>query len=143
MPEPWPLTLIALARRLLRLSEVNNRRRTSHQWFPPVRLSGKSGDVNILWQVVYLLLWLFRLALLGRIVIEFVRVFARSWRPAGPPAVAMEVLYASTDPPVKLFRKIIPTIKLGGVGFDLSIVVLLILVYVLMEIVARLALAAL
>ena len=52
-------------------------------WSPPIRLSGKSGDVNILWQVVYLLLWLFRLALLGRIVIEFVRVFARTWRPAG------------------------------------------------------------
>ena len=103
------------------------------QWFRLVWLSGKSGDVNILWQVVYLLLWLFRLALLGRIVIEFVRVFARTWRPAGPPAVAMEVLYASTDPPVKLFRKIIPTVKLGGVGFDLSIVVLLIIVYVLMS----------
>ena len=27
--------------------------------------------MNILWQVVFLLLWLFRLALLGRIVIEF------------------------------------------------------------------------
>ncbi len=99
--------------------------------------------VNILWQVVYLLLWIFRLALLGRIVIEFVRVFARTWRPAGTPAVAMELLYSSTDPPVKLFRKIIPTVKLGGVGFDLSIVVLLILVYVLMEVVARLAVAAL
>ena len=55
----------------------------------------------------------------------------------------MELLYSSTDPPVKLFRKIIPTVKLGGVGFDLSIVVLLILVYVLMEVVARLAVAAL
>jgi len=108
-----------------------------------VGLSGKSGVVNILWQVVFLLLWLFRLALLGRIVIEFVRVFARTWRPAGPPAVAMEVLYASTDPPVKLFRKIIPTVKLGGVGFDLSIVVLLIIVWVLMTIVERLALATL
>jgi YggT family protein len=109
------------------------------QWFRPVWLSGKSGDVNILWQVVFLLLWLFRLALLGRIVIEFVRVFARTWRPAGPPAVAMEVLYASTDPPVKLFRKIIPTVKLGGVGFDLSIVVLLIIVWIRMNIVQRLA----
>jgi len=99
--------------------------------------------VNIFWQVVYLLLWLFRLALLGRIVIEFVRVFARSWRPAGPPAVAMEVLYASTDPPVKLFRKIIPTVRLGGVGFDLSIVVLLILVFVLLLVVEKLAYAAL
>ena len=99
--------------------------------------------MNILWQVVYLLLWLFRLALLGRIVIEFVRVFARTWRPAGAPAIAMEVLYASTDPPVKLFRRVIPTVKLGGVGFDLSIVVLLILIWILMTVVERLVLGSL
>ena len=98
--------------------------------------------MNILWQVVYLILWLFRLALLGRIVIEFVRVFARSWRPAGAPASAMEVLYASTDPPVKLFRKIIPTVRLDGVGFDLSIVVLLIGVWILLTVVERLALTS-
>jgi len=98
--------------------------------------------VNSLWQVLYLLLWLFRLALLGRIVIEFVRVFARTWRPAGAPAVGMEVLYATTDPPVKLFRKIIPTVKLGGVGFDLSILVLLILVWILLAVVERLALSS-
>jgi len=98
--------------------------------------------VNILWQIVYLLLWLFRLALLGRIVIEFIRVFARTWRPAGAPAVAMEVLYTTTDPPVKMFRKIIPTIRLGGIGFDLSIIVLLILIYILMEVVLRLALSS-
>ncbi len=98
--------------------------------------------MNILWQVVYLVLWLFRLALLGRIVIEIVRVFARSWRPAGPPAVAMEVLFASTDPPVKLLRKIIPTVRLGGVGFDVSIVVLLIAVWILLTVVERLALTS-
>jgi YggT family protein len=70
-------------------------------------------------------------------------MFAKTWRPAGTPAVAMEVLYVTTDPPVKLFRKIIPTIRMGGVGFDLSIIVLLIIVYILMEVVWRLALGAL
>jgi YggT family protein len=55
----------------------------------------------------------------------------------------MEVLYASTDPPVKLFRRIIPTVKLGGVGFDLSIVVLLILIWILMTVVERLVLGSL
>jgi len=99
--------------------------------------------VNVLWQIVWLLLWFFRLALLGRLVIEFVRVFATTWRPAGTPAVAMEVLYVTTDPPVRLFRKIIPTVRLGGIGFDLSIIVLLIIVYILMEVVSRLAFAAL
>jgi len=94
--------------------------------------------VNIVWQVVYLLLWIFRLLLLGRIVIEMVRALARGWRPIGRPAATMEVLYAGTDPPVKLLRKLIPTVRLGGVGFDLSILVLLIVIQVLLAVVGSL-----
>jgi YggT family protein len=88
--------------------------------------------VTIFWQLVFLLLWLFRLAILLRLVFEFVRMFARSWRPAGGSAVALEVLYSGTDPPVKLLRRIIPTVRLGGVGFDLSIIVLLLVIWILM-----------
>ncbi len=99
--------------------------------------------MNILWQVLYLLLWIGRWLLLGRLVIEVVRMFARTWRPVGTSAVAMEVLYSTTDPPVKLFRRLIPTIRLGGVGFDLSIMVLLIVVQILMSVVSRLALTSL
>jgi YggT family protein len=95
--------------------------------------------VTVVWQIVFLLLWLFRLALLLRIVFEFVRMFARTWRPAGTSAVALEILYSSTDPPVKLLRRIIPTVRVGGVGFDLSIIVLLVVIYILIVIVGRLA----
>jgi YggT family protein len=95
--------------------------------------------VNILWQVVFLLLWLVRWLLLGRLVIEVVRMFARTWRPVGASAVAMEVLFTTTDPPVRLFRRLIPSIRIGGVGFDLSIMVLLILVQILLSVVSRLA----
>lgn len=91
--------------------------------------------MSVFWQLCFLLLWLFRLALLGRIVFDIVRVLARTWRPVGGSAVALEVLYSSTDPPVKLLRRMIPTVRLGNVGFDLSIIVLLIVVYVLMDLV--------
>jgi YggT family protein len=91
--------------------------------------------VSEFWQLCYLVLWLFRLALLGRIVFDIVRALARTWRPAGGSAVALEVLYSSTDPPVKLLRRLIPTVRLGNVGFDLSIIVLLIVVYILMDLV--------
>lgn len=94
--------------------------------------------MNIVWQVAYLLLWIFRLLVLGRIVIEFVRVFARQWRPAGRAAAGMELVYVATDPPVKLLRRLIPTVRLGGVGFDLSIIVLLIVIYILMSVVSSL-----
>lgn len=84
----------------------------------------------IVWQWVFLLLWLFRLALLGRIVFDFVRIFSRSWRPVGVTVIALEVLYSTTDPPVKLLRRLIPPVRFGRVGFDLSIIVLLIIVYI-------------
>jgi YggT family protein len=95
--------------------------------------------VNIFWQVAFLLLWIFRLLLIGRIVIEVVRMLAKTWRPAGRSAASMEVLYASTDPPVKLFRRVIPSVRLGGVGFDLSILVLFIVVWILMGVTSSLA----
>jgi len=88
--------------------------------------------VNIVWQMAYLLLWVFRLLLIGRIVIEVVRAIAKNWRPIGRSAASMEVLYATTDPPVKLFRKVIPPLRLGGVGFDLSVILLFIVVAILM-----------
>ncbi len=91
--------------------------------------------MSVLWQVIYLLLWLFYWLLIGRIVIEFVRVFARGWRPAGRSAMAMEVLYVTTDPPVKLFRRLIPTVRVGGVGFDLSVIVLFVLVFIAKQVV--------
>ena len=98
--------------------------------------------MNIVWQIVYLLLWVFRLLLIGRIIIEIVRVFAKSWRPVGRPAASMEILYASTDPPVKLFRRVIPPLRLGGVGFDLSVIVLFIVVAILLGVTGNLALSS-
>jgi len=95
--------------------------------------------VNILWQVLYLLLWTFRWILLARLVFDIVRLFARSWRPVGVGAVAMEVLYVTSDPPIKLLRRLIPPIRLGGVGFDLSVMVLLIVVVILMTLVGNAA----
>jgi len=38
-----------------------------------------------------------------------------------------------TDPPIRLFRRVIPTVRIGGIGLDLSIIVLLLLVIILMR----------
>lgn len=95
--------------------------------------------MTIFWQVLYVLLWFFVVFVWGRIIIEFTRMFARNWRPVGGAAVTCEVVYVVTDPPVKLLRRLIPTVRLGGVGFDLSIIVLLIALSVAQSIVLNLA----
>lgn len=82
--------------------------------------------------LVYYVLFFFWLLLAARIVVEMVRSFARQWRPAGAPAVALEVVFTVTDPPVKLLRRVIPVVRIGGVGLDLSIMVLVLVVFIAM-----------
>jgi YggT family protein len=83
--------------------------------------------------VVFYVLFFFWLLLTARIVVELVRVFARDWHPAGRVAIALESIYTVTDPPVRLVRRVIRPVRIGGVGLDLSIMVLLLVVYIAMQ----------
>jgi YggT family protein len=80
--------------------------------------------------LIVLLLWLFFVLLIGRLVLDYIQMFARSWRPHGPVLVIAEVVYTITDPPLKLLRRFIPPLRIGGVALDLSFLVLIILVQV-------------
>ena len=68
--------------------------------------------------VVYYVLFFFWLLLSARLVVEYVRA---------------ETIYTVTDPPVRLARRVIPMVRIGGVGLDLSIMVVFLLVYILMQ----------
>lgn len=85
--------------------------------------------------VLFYVLFFFWLFLVARIVVELVRAFARDWRPSGGVAIALETIYTVTDPPVRLLRRLIPTVRIGGVGLDLSIMVLMLVVFILMGLV--------
>ena len=89
--------------------------------------------MEAVWLVVWYVLFAFWLLLTARIVVELVRTFAREWHPAGGVAVTLETIYTVTDPPVRLFRRIIPMVRIGGVGLDLSIMVLLLVVFIAMQ----------
>ena len=78
------------------------------------------------------------LLLISRVIVEFIRSFARDWRPTGVVVILLEVIFTVTDPPVKLLRRLIPPVNLGGIRLDLSIMVLLFVVFILMSIVGRL-----
>jgi YggT family protein len=87
--------------------------------------------VNIVGGVLSTLLYLFLLFLIGRLVLDYVRQFARSWRPTGVVLVLAEVTYTVTEPPLKLLRRFIPNVRLGNLAFDLSFTVLFLVVLVL------------
>jgi YggT family protein len=87
--------------------------------------------VNIVGEVLSALLYLFLLFLIGRLVLDYVRQFARSWRPTGVVLVLAEVTYSVTEPPLKLLRRFIPNVRLGNLAFDLSFTVLFLVVLIM------------
>jgi len=85
-------------------------------------------------QVIEGLLWFFIALLWIRFVVDWVQVFARSWTPHGPLLVGLEVVYSTTDPPIRALRRVIPPLRLGSIALDLSFLIVMITAYVLLRI---------
>ena len=84
-------------------------------------------------QVLATVLWLYWLVMIGRLVFDFVQVFARSWRPSGVLLLIAEAIYTITDPPLQLLRRFIPPIRIGSIQFDLAFLIVLIALQVLIN----------
>jgi len=84
-------------------------------------------------QVLGFVVFLFLLALIARLVLDWVQAFARDWRPSGPVLVAAEGVYSVTDPPLKALRRVIPPLRIGAIQIDLAFTVLFIVVLILWQ----------
>ena len=71
------------------------------------------------------LLTFFKWVLFARLIIDYVRMFARNWRPNSFLLAIFEAIYAITDPAMKFVGRFIPPLRLGGVSLDLSFIVIL------------------
>lgn len=88
-------------------------------------------------QILATALWLYLLVLLARFVLDLVQMLSQDWTPKGPLLILAEAVYTLTDPPLKLLRRIIPPLRVGGVALDLSFLVLLIGLQLAISIVNR------
>ncbi len=68
----------------------------------------------------------------GRFVLDLARNFARDWRPKGFWLVLAELVFTLTDPPIRLVRRFVPPIRVGGSGLDFSWSIVMLVVIVLM-----------
>ena len=84
---------------------------------------------------IYFALLVFLLFLVFRLIMEYVFLLARSFRPTGLVAVLLELAYSVTDPPLKALRKVLPPLRIGQFSLDLGFLVLFIVVRILMGIV--------
>ncbi|GAA4197357.1 YggT family protein [Microbacterium oryzae] len=85
-----------------------------------------------------LLLYIF--VLFARLVLEYIPMFNREWRPKGAVLVLAEVVYTLTDPPIRMFRKVIPPLRVGGIAIDFAFALTMLICFILLSVTRTLAL---
>ena len=93
--------------------------------------------MNTIRGLLGLLLYLYLLVLFARLILSWVQVFSREWRPKGPVLVLAEGVYTLTDPPLRALRRVLPPLRIGGVALDLGFFVLVLVIYILLAVVSR------
>lgn len=88
--------------------------------------------------ILVLILQIFLFALLGRLILDYIRMFARNWRPSGISLYFVEAVYSVTEKPMSFVRRFIPPLRLGAVSLDLSFIVLFFAIQLLIPIVGSL-----
>lgn len=89
--------------------------------------------------VVNLLLLVYLLMMLARLVLEYIPLFNREWRPRGMGLILAEVVFTVTDPPLKFLRRLIPPLRLGPIAIDLGFPLTMLVVFILMSITGALS----
>jgi len=90
--------------------------------------------MHIFREVAFILLSIYLVLLIGRMVLSWIQVYARTWSPRGVLLVVAEGVYSATDPPLRFLRRYIPSVRLGNVALDLSFILLFLVVYVLWQV---------
>ncbi|MGQ7295625.1 YggT family protein [Quadrisphaera sp. KR29] len=96
--------------------------------------------MSMVFQLLYLVVLLFFVLLIGRLVLEWVQVFSRDWRPRGAVLVVAETVYTVTDPPLRGIRRVVKPIRIGSIQLDLAFIILALGCSLLMGVLQRAAL---
>ncbi|MDE0546759.1 YggT family protein [Microbacterium sp. C7(2022)] len=97
------------------------------------------GLINLIASILNTLLLLYVFVLLARLILEWIPVFNREWRPRGAGLVAAEIVYTITDPPIKFFRRIIPPLRIGAIAIDFGFALTMLLCFILLSVTRVLA----
>lgn len=84
--------------------------------------------------IIHYVLFVFIGLLWIRFIVDWVQVFARSWSPTGVLLVLLEVVYSTTDPPIKALRRVIPPLRIGSFALDISFLLVLISAWILLRV---------
>ncbi len=85
-------------------------------------------------QIAGILIWvidIFRLVLLARIILDWVRAMNPAFSPKGFFLILAELAYTLTDWVIKPIARVIKPVKIGGGYLDLSIIALFVVLIIL------------
>ena len=89
--------------------------------------------------ILNVVLLVYIMVLLVRLILEYIPLFNREWRPRGAGLVAAEAVYTVTDPPLKLLRRLIPPLRLGPIAIDLAFGITMLVCFILLGVTRSLA----
>jgi YggT family protein len=95
--------------------------------------------VQLIASILNLALLLYVFVLLARLVLDWIPFFNREWRPRGAGLVAAEIIYTLTDPPIKLFRRFIPPLRVGAIAIDFGFALTMLLCFILLSVTRSMA----
>lgn len=87
--------------------------------------------MNAVGTVIEVVLWVFIGCLWVRFITGWVMLFARSWSPRGVLLVGLEVVFSTTDPPIKAIDRAIPPLRLGSFVLPLGFLLVFVLAHAL------------
>ena len=95
--------------------------------------------LQLVFGILNALLLLYVFVLFGRLILEYIPIFNREWRPKGAWLVVAEAIYTITDPPIKFFRRFIPPLRVGGVSIDFAFALTMLVCFILLAVTRSLA----
>lgn len=88
-------------------------------------------ESNVALDVFCILLTVFSILLLVRVVLSWAQMFGFRTPLSGPARVLVDLLNAVTEPVLRPLRALIPPVRIGMVGLDLSMIVAFVILTVL------------
>ena len=95
--------------------------------------------VRVIASIANILLLIYVIVLLVRLILEYIPIFNREWRPRGAGLVVAELVYTVTDPPIRLLRRVIPPLRIGPVAIDFAFALTMLLCFMLLSVTRTLA----
>lgn len=90
--------------------------------------------MQIIALVVHFAAYVLFYTLWARFILDVVRQVRRDWKPKGFWLAVSVAILAVTDPPLRLVRRFVKPLRVGGAAIDLSMLILMALVLVVIVI---------